>query len=198
MRIIFFVGFGLLPLWAALAFVIFGFATMESDQAGMTLWSFIPAIPACAVTVSIAAVTLAIHSRTIGNKLRKLGMSAAFLVAATAFLACIVFAFWMKRQANENSLNLEKTKVEEFVKNNEAVRTAAGEPLSLVYICSYSMDKSGPMPKVYDVSVKGQKQIYAIVNVDRQNKLVTFKLACTTSLYMGQRDASKGACEQGR
>jgi hypothetical protein len=189
----FLVGFGLLPMWAAFALIAFAFATMRSDQAGMTLWALVAAIPACAVTLSIAGVALAIHSGAAGDRQRKFRLSATFVGVACLVLVLIGLGLWLKKQSNDEDLRIEKADIEEFVKGNAAARAAAGEPFR-VSISSYSIGRDGPLPTTYDVSVMGPQTIYAIVTVDRKTKPATFKLLCTTPLSIGQRETSKGPC----
>jgi uncharacterized membrane protein len=195
MRIPFLLGFGLLPIWAALAFITYAFLTMSRDHAGMTLWALVAAIPASAVTLLIGTVALGIHSRVAGEQSRKLRLSALFVCLAILALAIAGFTLWLNKQDNEQDLIVEKTRIEEFTKGNAIVRAAVGEPLS-VSISSCTTVRSDPKPSVYDVMVKGTKTVYAIVEVDRKTKPPTFSLLCTTPLYMGQREAFKSPCAQ--
>ena len=195
MRISLLFGFGLLPLWAALAFIVFGFMTMSSEHAGMTLWALVPAIPACAATLAIASVCITIYSRVEGDQRRKLFISGCFLSAALLLLFAAGGTFWMKKKGTEQDILAERAHAEEFVRTNLAVRSEVGEP-STVSVNSYTIDRAGPMPTVYDVTVVGTKTVYAIVEVDRKTRPPIFILRCTTPLYMGQREAFKSPCVQ--
>ena len=195
MRVIFFLGFGLLPLWAALVFIAFAVMTMSSEHAGMTLWAIVPAFPACAVTLAIAAVCTAIYSRVQGDHGRKLLISGGFLSAALLLFVVAGGTFWSNKKGTEQDILAEKARAEEFARNNLAVRSEVGEP-STVSVNSYTIDRAGRMPTVYDVTVVGTKTVYAIVEVDRKTKPPTFSLRCTTPLYMGQREVFKSRCAQ--
>jgi hypothetical protein len=195
MRITFFLGYGLLPVWAALAFIVYGFMTMRPDHAGMTLWALAPAIPACAVTLLVAGSALLIESRTSGDRHRKLRVAATFVAGASLLLILVGLMFWQKKQGNTEAQEVEQLHVEEFVKSNADVRGAAGTPLR-VSVASISFGRSESMPVFYDVSVVGTKTIYAIVEIDRRAKEPLFILKCTTPIYMGQRDPHKHPCAQ--
>ena len=195
MRVAFIVGFGLLPLWAALAFIAYAFATMRSDQAGMAFWALLPAIPACGVTVLIAGLGSAIYTRTAGDSGRKWTFSAGFVSLACLALAMGGVWYVLVKQKNEQILLHEQGLVVRFVQENDEVRREVGGSPT-VSIASYSLLSSGPLPVWYDISVKGTKTVYAIVEVDRSTKPTTFHLRCTTPLYMGSRQPFKGPCEQ--
>jgi len=195
MRIGFLIGFGLLPLWAALAFIAIAFATTRSDHAGMSLWALVVAIPACAVTLLIAGAGSVVHSRTAGDAKRKQRFSVGFVSLACLGLVASGVWYALNRQKNEQILQHEQGLVLRFVQESAVIRNAAGEPLQ-VSSSSYTIGNSGPLPVNYDVQVKGTRTIYAIVGIDRTTRPTTFRLLCTTPLYSGQRDPSKGACEQ--
>jgi hypothetical protein len=195
MRFVFLAGYGLLPLWAAIAFIAFGFMTMRSDYAGMTLWSLVVAVPACAVTLLVANVGVAIYSRAAGDRWRKLRLSVGFVLLANVGIVLAGVLLWLNKRENDEYVQAEKALVEQFTRSNTTVREAAGEPIT-VSINSYTFHKSGPLPVQYDVSVSGLRTVYAIVEVDRTSKPPAFRLLCTTPLYMGQRDPLKSPCAQ--
>jgi hypothetical protein len=196
MRFLFVATFGLLPFWAAIAFVIFAYATMSGDRAGMTLWAFVVAIPACAITLAIAGVTLAVGANAAGDAQRKRKVSFAFFLLALLALALVAQYFWMKRQDNEQQLRREKERVTEFVATHPNILAETGEPMH-ASIASYALPSSDSMPVQYDVSASGKvRTVYAIVTADRMFSPSKLVLVCTTHLSMGQRESSKGACAQ--
>lgn len=97
------------------------------------------------------------------------------------------------REANEKSL------AHEFVTSNTQLilllggRVKTSEVSSTVY-----SDKSRGK---YEFSIQTYSQqnrpLYAILEVSRGSGKLEFKLACVTSKYMGQREAGKGACDDG-
>lgn len=87
----------------------------------------------------------------------------------------------------------EKALALEFVRTNSKVlELVGGEPK--VDLVSYT--KSQGKLLFYDISVRGHRTLYAIVEPSRATRVPTFKLLCVTPLYMGQREAFKHPCEQ--
>ena len=195
MRTAFLVFYGLLPFWAALAFIVFALLTVGNDHAAVAFWALVPAIPACGVTLAIAGVTLAVHSRAKGAPTRKLRVASTFVTAASSVLVIAGVVLWLNKRGNDQDLQAEIIRVEEFTRVNETVRAAAGEPLT-TSVNSYTIDLSAPLPTTYDVRVTGSKTVYAIVEVDRKSRPSQFKLLCTTPLYTGKREAFKSPCAQ--
>lgn len=195
MRLVLLLGFGGLPLWLAILFIFYSYSTMSGEYAGMTLWSLVPALPATLATTVIAMATVGIYSGVKGSQNRKAAVASSFFVLANiALLIVVAEPFWEKRQA-EKKINLERPQVEQFVTRNAHVHAQVGAPKT-VSIVSYTTLRDDLMPSTYDVGVEGSEQIYAIVKVNRTKEPTTFSLECTTKLYMGQRDARKGPCEQ--
>jgi hypothetical protein len=92
--------------------------------------------------------------------------------------------------ANQNKINAEdeKRRALDFVKQNETVMQEVGGN-GKVGLVSYTTARNGSV--TYDIGVYGTKTIYAIVVASRNSGTSSFTLACTTPLYMGQRDPFK-------
>ncbi|QOL49362.1 hypothetical protein [Massilia litorea] len=95
---------------------------------------------------------------------------------------------------NQNKINAEdeKRRALDFVKQNETVMQEVGGN-GKVDLVSYTTARNGSV--TYDIGVYGTKTIYAIVVASRNSGTSNFTLACTTPLYMGQRDPFK-PCKQ--
>lgn len=50
----------------------------------------------------------------------------------------------------------------------------------------------------YEIGVKGNRMLYAIVKVTGTTMAPTFELMCMTPIYIGHRDSFKHPCEQNR
>lgn len=85
-KVIFFAGFGFLPLWVAIAVVCLGSlrASAPFEYWAVAPWLIIFSVPVCVVTLVIALVTLVIYNRTPGNPSQK------SKIAATSFLLCVL------------------------------------------------------------------------------------------------------------
>lgn len=194
MRFLFFATFGVLPFWAAVAFVIFAYMTMSAESAGMSLWAFVVAIPACAITLSIAGVTFAVHDGTGGGPDRKRKYSLSFFAASILILAIVAICLYTRRQNNEENLRHEISRVSEFVAAHPAVLAMVGDQAKSS-IASYAISSSESLPSQYDVYVSGKlRTVYAIVRADRTVTPSKLILACTTPLSIGEREVFKDPC----
>jgi len=81
----------------------------------------------------------------------------------------------------------------QFVRTNQILVTDIG-PVKKAWLVGYTKYKSGA-PDRYEVAVSGERQIYAIVEDNRQGK-EEFQLRCTTTIPVGHRDPHKDPCEQ--
>jgi hypothetical protein len=112
------------------------------------------------------------------------------VVVALVFGAVVVL---IQGRRNEAASVNEKALALEFVRTNlEVLQMVGGE--AQVSLVSYR--KSQGKPIIYDISVRGQRTLYAIVEPLGVTTTPTFKLLCVTPLYMGQRDPFKHPCEQ--
>ena len=95
---------------------------------------------------------------------------------------------------NQNKMNAEdeKSLALDFVKQNKTVMQEVGGN-GKVDLVSYTTARNGSV--TYDIGVHGTKTIYAIVVASKNSGTSRFTLACTTPLYIGQRDRFK-PCKQ--
>lgn len=95
-------------------------------------------------------------------------------------------------QKNNTRVN-EKQSAIELVKNNAKISQEAGGKTDISLVSTKMLDG---VPVMYEISVRGEKTIYAIVEVSRTTKPATFILSCTTEISSGYREAYKHPCEQ--
>ncbi len=187
MRRLFFVGFSLLPMWAAIALIAYAFAVFPPYQAGMTLWVLLPAIPACAVTYFIAAIATLFYRHTKGDHARKLGSSAGFVAFACLTLGLAGTWYVIDNRETKRMIEHERARAERFVRDNAEVQKAVGRVPAVSTIFT-TFETSRSLPSRYEVSVH-DSALHAIVDVNRTSSPSTFVLRCLT-----QRTASRDPC----
>lgn len=89
----------------------------------------------------------------------------------------------------------EHARVVELVKNQREVIRAVGVVRD-VSSGSYTVPHDHLLPSRYEVVVKGDKTVFAIVDVSRDASKAEFKLACLVRTPIGHRDPFKDPCKQ--
>ena len=87
----------------------------------------------------------------------------------------------------------EETRVIEWVKNNPQVALAAGTVRG-AWLDSSETPREATMPNHYTVSVRGERTVFAEVDVSRSGREAQFSLRCATAISPGNREAGKDAC----
>lgn len=95
-RIIFFVGFGFLPLWAANVLVFLGSLrpSVSSEYWAIAPWLIVAAVPVCGVTLAIASVTLDVYNFTSGSPSRKSKFAALSFLSLVLVIGAIATSLW--------------------------------------------------------------------------------------------------------
>ena len=168
------IGFGLLPLWAAIALVVIGsyMPGAPHDYWNVAPWAIVAAIPASAITMVIAAAAIVIHNRTPGDGRRKAKVSTAWFFGLVALVAGAIGAAWMSHRAEERQSRVEQRDAVEFAKNHHAVARAAGA-IRDARVSSRATDNSR-----LTIWVRGDRTVYAVVRGKRERGKLTFVLAC--------------------
>lgn len=175
------------------AFICYALATNNSNLAFISLWALVVAIPACAVTLAIAGVSVSIHSRAQGTPVKKISKSVAFVATACILIAFAALALWGHRQDEQMALKSEASTVEAFVRDDPSVVALIGPPKSSSIVVS-TIERSGPLPTRYEVSVDGTTTIYAVVSVQRSGNKRELHVVCNTAIYFGHRESGKDPC----
>jgi hypothetical protein len=138
-------------------------------------------------SIALAAVVggaIAIASPRLARHL-----SSAPLAAVTA----VIELFASYEQGRRRDGAAFEALVAEYAATHQAVLSAAGgTPKASVYV---SRARKGSKTVEYEVSVSGERTVYAIVLADNVGAKARFRLACITNLRFGLRDASKDACD---
>lgn len=114
------------------------------------------------------------------------------IISVAIYVAIVPFIIYTNRQ-HKTSLTVEKQLALDFVKQNKKVMQEAGGRSTVVLD---SINTKNDKVVYYDISIYGEKTIYAIVEVSHSSEIPAFTLACTTSLSMGSRDPYKHPCRQ--
>lgn len=113
------------------------------------------------------------------------------VISILAFISAVIILIFAHQ--NNNTRVNEKQSAIEFVKNNAKISQEAGGKTDISLV---STNMTDGVPVMYEISIRGEKTIYAIVEVSRTTKPATFILSCTTEISSGYREAYKDPCEQ--
>lgn len=204
-KVAFYIGYGLLPLWAAIVAVWIGsLYSNSSEYWNVAPWLIVVAIPVCAATLGVATVTLLVHGSVRGEPSRKTRMAIAAFVGMNLVLVAIAGGLWLRSAGVERDIEAEKVRVLEFVRGHAMVVERFGTDIG-VSIVSYRTDSDDTLPRRYEVSIDTKRPqgtdpnsqyVYAIVGVRASADRRDVVLECLTPLYMGQRDSSRDPCKQ--
>ena len=112
-----------------------------------------------------------------------------FLGAGLTLMSGLLSRGTQGRQREEAS---DEAQALAYVAANPAVLAAAGGTPSLS-LALRTMTRDGVTTR-YDVSVAGERTVYAIVSVERAGGKQKLSLACVTPLWIGQRESGKDVC----
>ena len=168
-------GFGLLPLWAAIALVVAGsfLPGASHEYWNVAPWAIVAAIPASGITMAIAIAAVMIFNRSGGGDGRKARISTAWFFGLVGLVVLAIIGGWMKHRASERQSRVEQAAAMEFVTGHEAVVRAFG-PVRRTDISSRSTDNSQ-----LGIWIEGERKGYAIVRGLRTREGLSFVLACT-------------------
>jgi hypothetical protein len=195
MKWIFYLGFGLLPLWLAIAAVVGGGhqTYVPTDYWTAAPWLIFFSVPFCGFTLFIASNTMQAYGRSSdGGRLANAG---ARFVLLNFLLVAAVVAFVVFKKTERRSVLEERAQVEAFVAHNSQVEAAAGGGVHTTGANEYGTSPVRGASIRYDVYVVGQKTVFAIVDVQHHwFGKPSFTLACTTPISSGNRQAFKDPC----
>lgn len=204
-KIAFFVGYGLLPFWAATAIVLIGAAfSQSSDYSTAAPWLVVFSIPICGATLLAAAITLIMYARADGDAFRKKAVATKWFWALNALLIGIAGLWLLQMKSLNRDIEAEKNRALAYVRSHETVVQRFGTDLS-VNLASYTTNRADGKPRSYEVSIDtnrhagsdpNSRYVYAIVRVERTANQRNLVLDCITPLSIGYRDGFKDPCKQ--
>jgi hypothetical protein len=195
-KVLWFLGFGLLPFWVAVAYVIVkgSGAGVPSEYWAAAPWLVFTAIPFCAITLTVATLTYGAYTATSGDPSQKLKRAGA----SFGLLLCVVLAgvgfFWNRHAPNKTNAKAEQETGRLLVENSDLVKSAA-PPRFEVSLSSSTFDGSRLTYYVRSPD-SSTDAVMAIVDVSRNSGQPELHLACVVSQReYHNRDAMSDPCE---
>ena len=96
-----YLAFGLLPAWIALALMLLGSMHRSPEYWAAAPWLLVLAVPMCAVTLAMAGVTHAVHARATGSASRRLRRAGSALAAMAAIVLALIALLWLRHARGE-------------------------------------------------------------------------------------------------
>ena len=183
----FFLGYGLLPLWASFLFLAAGGLGAGGDYWAVAPWSLVVGVYLCGATLVIAAITVSIHANAMGDGARKDTVAARAFWAMNGVLALAAGVLWLRGENAERGVEAERARAIEFVRNHAAVIEKAGAGVDVRPSMTAGFTDDG-RPLGYELMVDtkkpGERYLFAIVRVDRTSG--EFRLECLTATSTGR------------
>jgi hypothetical protein len=186
-RALFVLTYGLLPLWAGIAVIIYNDTGRNSEYWASAPWFIMFSMVLCGVTLLVVSATLYV-SRWRGaavGLLAFVGMNGACLLA---FLGVVKYNERVTLERRN-----EVVRLREFIEANPVVIQAVGPNAKMGGVIRRG---EGRLPVKYEASVKGTRTVYAIVDVSRSTKPPRFIIACLVETEMGQRSSFDDPCKR--
>jgi len=192
-RLAFFLGFGLLPFWLAMAAVllIILWPSALSKYGIVAPWLILVSLPVCGATLFIASATLARQALASGDRAQQYKEATRFFWWLILLAGLIVGVLWLRHEYRQRDFKLEEGLAIEFVKNHNFVINNGGSGSS-PSVVAITKTHDG-MPVKYEI---GTRLGYAIVSVVQSSSGREFNLDCITTLSLGGRDPSRSPCAQ--
>jgi hypothetical protein len=189
--LVLFAGFGLLPLWATVVFLLFG---SHGPYGGADFWNTAPwlffvAVPLCAFTLGIATVTTVVFAATTGSASKKYAASTASFFGLIALTLGIASRLSHQNDRKPMAVHTTMGLVAWVQGNQEVIDAAGGNPKVSVW---YTREHKGAKRNV--MVAYGQHTVYPIVDVAGSPDNATFTLACVSMTLPAATDASKDVC----
>jgi hypothetical protein len=206
-----YLGFGLLPLWIAIAVVVGGSSHGGSDWWAVAPWYIVFSIPCCAVSLAIVAlVSWAMgRSETVpapasseqaslpsaGGADTAVDLRRRRRIALSIAVAVALLVLWRLHVSHREAetIKLEEDEVKTFIVHNPAVVNVVPKPELALYGSRLTWND---LPFEYDVMLGSRSDLEAIVRVTYSDTHPSFVLECITALSRGLRDGRKGPCQQ--
>lgn len=170
-----FAGFGLLPLWAAIAIVWDGAEgrPATSEYWAAAPWLFFLAVPACLVTLGLAAIPVGKGSS--GDGPRRLRRAAGFLAACAAVaLAGLLLVLYLRR-GDDAKEYLHEAAVRMVLQDARVIERAGAQARASVLGRGSSRDSRAVDYRVY---VPGPTPLHATVRASEESPDAQLHIVC--------------------
>jgi hypothetical protein len=182
--ILFFLGFGLLPLWASAAYVYLeSLRTTQAEYWAAAPWLVIAAIPLCGITLAIAAITTVVFFATGGDRSLKRAIACFSIMSLLVVVGAGIY--WNWRTTREANIEAEKAAARIYVERNREV--AGAIPGRIRAGLSISMPARDGLAVRYIYYVYPEHDlgaataVFAVVDVSRGSGATEFRVACVVS-----------------
>ena len=184
--VLFFLGFGLLPLWASAAYVYLeSLRTTQAEYGAAAPWLIIAAIPFCSITLAMAGITCAVFWATGGARSRKLTRAVACFFILSLLVLAGAGIFWKQRTTREANIEAEKAAGRIYVERSREVagaipgRIRAGLSESRVARDGLAVRYIYYVYPEHDLA--SASAVMAVVDVSRSSGVASFRIACVVS-----------------
>ena len=181
--ILFFLGFGLLPFWASVAYVYR--ESLHNARPG-EYWAastelIIAATSYCAVTLMIAVITYLVFWATG----RKLSHAVACFFILCLLVAAGAWIYWNQRTTREANIEAEKAAARIYVERSREVAGAIPGPIRSGLSTSMVARDGLAVRYIYYVypehDLSAATAVFAVVDVSRSSGTTGFRVACVVS-----------------
>jgi hypothetical protein len=201
---LFIVGFGLLPLWISIAWLLVESRNYSNSAEfwHVAPWLVFGGAMFCQYTLAIAGAAIAVFYVAKGTPERKWRFAGTTFVALVLSAAAWLGYGFFSRSARDADQKVEIANVLQFVRDSAVVREVIGDELD-VRLSTHVVNGDGEAVKL-EVAVspitkkfreRTDKTQYAIVNVSRTNGHPTYKIRCLTPVHPWHRDGNADPCQ---
>ncbi len=173
-----FAGFGLLPLWVAIAIVWEGAEgrPATSEYWAAAPWLFFLAVPACLVTLGLAAIPVGIYKRGRSDDPRRLRRAAGgFLAACAAVALAGLLVMLYLRRGDDAREHLQEAAVRMVLQDPRVIERAGAQARASVLGRGTSRDSRAVDYRVY---VPGPVPLHATVRASEESADAQLHIVC--------------------
>jgi hypothetical protein len=184
-------GFGLLPLWLAMIYVLVGSIGSGSAYFAAAGWYVVFALPACLITVMIAGITIATHAVVHEAHRRNAAVGVFLVLCAVAGVGAD--RLWMRYEAQQRELQDEFGVARALVRKSDAVHQAVGASFNVDHGSKF-VGGPGARPLWYAFKVSGSQTRYVVVSVSRAAGKPVLAVTCVAHREPSATDLAKRFC----
>lgn len=184
--ILFFLGFGLLPLWASAAYVYLeSLHTTQAEYWAGAPWLIIAAIPFCSITLAMAGITCAVFWATGGARSRRLTRAVACFFILSLLVLAGAGIFWKRHTTREANIAAERAAVQAHVVQRPEIAGAISGRLHAIAHTEMPARDGLSVRYIYYVypehDLAAATGLYAVVDVSRSSGATVLRVACVVS-----------------
>jgi hypothetical protein len=184
--ILFLLGFGLLPLWASVAYVYLqSLRTTQAEYWAAAPWLIIAALPFCSITLAMAGITYLVFWVTGGARSRRLTRAIACFFMLSLLVVAGAGIFWKRHATREANIEAEKAAGRIYVEKSREVAGAIPGRIRAGLSESRVARDGLAVRYIYYVypehDLVSASAVMAVVDVSRSSGVASFRIACVVS-----------------